>query len=253
MAIQWLIVGLGVLVWYILSATRLVSANMLPGVGATASALGTLLSTSSGLHNLGVTGLELLGAFALGTPVGIAVGFWLGEFRQRHSAFGGTADNLLSTFLATPKFVFLPVLIVILGASYWEKIVYALGDGLAVVIIGTAAATYTADQHLRQLSRSLGMTRWQFFWKVYLPGALPVIVEALRLSVILTLSGVLLAELYFSSAGIGFLIFQWGTNYRLPDLFAGVVLVALVAIVINTLFRVVEARLNRWRATGGGQ
>jgi NitT/TauT family transport system permease protein len=249
--IQWGIVAVAVGAWAAVTASGLVSGVLLPPVGSTASALGQLLTSSTGLHNLGVTGLELLGAFGLSAPVGIALGFVLGEikFRRRHEAIGSTADNLLSTLLATPKFVFLPVLIVILGVSYWEKVVYALGDGLIVVIIGTAAASYTADQQVRLVSRALRMNKWQFFWKVYLPGALPVLVEALRLSLILTISGVLLAELYISNAGIGYLIFQWGTNFQLPQLFAGVILVALLAIVINTIFRVVEARMNRWRTS----
>lgn len=247
--IQWGIVAAAIAAWAGVSASGLVSRVLLPSVSSTASALGDLLTSSTGLHNLGVTGLELLGAFGLSTPVAITLGFVLGEFKfkQRHEAIGNTADNLLSTLLATPKFVFLPVLIVILGASYWERVVYALGDGLIIVIIGTAAASYTADAHVRLVSSALGMNKWQFFWKIYLPAALPVLVEALRLSLILTISGVLLAELYVSNAGIGYLIFQWGSNFQLPDLFAGVILVALLAIIINTVFRVLEARMNRWR------
>lgn len=246
--IQWSIVGLLIAAWAAVSGTGAVPKSLLPPVGATASELLKLFTTSKGLHNLGVTGLELLGAFAISTPVAIVLGFWLGEVKQRHAAVGTTADNVLATVLSTPKFIFLPVLVVILGASYWEKVVYALGDGLIIVIIGSAAASYTAERQARRLSAALGMNKWEFFWKIYLPGALPVLVEALRLSVILTMSGVLLAELYISSAGIGYLIFQWGTQFNLPALFAGVILVAIVAIVINTAFRIGEARMSRWRS-----
>lgn len=246
LGIQWAVVAGIVGIWAALTSSGAVSAAILPTVPATASALWSILTGSAGLHDMGVTGLELLGAFVIPAPAAIALGFGLSEVRRAHDNSGAVVDDVLSSLLATPKFVFLPVLIVILGVSYWEKVVYALGDGLIVVIIGTAAASYTAEPSVRVMARALRMTRRQFFRKVYLPGALPVIVQALHLSVILTLGALLLAEEYISSSGMGYLIFQAGARAELDKLFGGIIVVAVCAVIINSGFQAAENRMYRW-------
>lgn len=237
--------------WALLTATGAVSTDILPTVGSTAQAFGHIVSGSEGLHNLATTGLEVLGAFVISAPVAVALGYALGEIKRHNSPLGRALDNALSTLLATPKFTLLPILIVVLGAGYWEKVTYAMGDGMIVLLVGTAAGAYTVEGQVRTLAHSLRMSRWQFFRKVYLPGALPIIVESLRLCIILIIAATLLADMYISNSGIGYLISQWGSLYDLPSLFAGVALVGILAMIVSACFRAVEVRVSRWRVSGG--
>jgi NitT/TauT family transport system permease protein len=247
LSLQWAVVAVIVAIWAVVTETGVVKSDLLPTVQATATAIWDLITSRSGLDDLGTTGLEVLGALVICAPLGIALGFVLGEIKRHRQTIGGVADNSLSTVLSTPKLIFLPVLVILLGASYWEKVIYSAIDGVVIVIIGTAAAAYAADGSVRLLSRSLNMNRWQFFFKIYLPGAMPVIVESLRLSVILITSAMMLAEMYISSAGMGYLIFQDGTNYDLPGLIAAVIVVGIAATIINACFRAIEVRVDRWR------
>jgi NitT/TauT family transport system permease protein len=77
---------------------------------------------------------------------------------------------------------------------------------------------------------------------------MPILLEALRIAMIFNFTGVMIAEMYASRTGIGQMIANWGENFMMPQLFAGVVLLACAAIVFNETIRYVEARCSGWRA-----
>jgi ABC-type nitrate/sulfonate/bicarbonate transport system permease component len=76
---------------------------------------------------------------------------------------------------------------------------------------------------------------------------LPVLLEALRISKIYNLTGVILAEMYASRDGIGHQIATWGENIQMKQLLAGVLMIAVIAITFNELVRWVETRCSHWR------
>ena len=67
-------------------------------------------------------------------------------------------------------------------------------------------------------------------------------------NLIFNLTGILLAEMYASRAGLGQLISSWGENFMLRELLAGILLISAVAILFNETVRWLEARLEHWRA-----
>ncbi|MEV6925195.1 ABC transporter permease subunit [Dactylosporangium sp. NPDC051485] len=245
--LQWSVVAVVIALWALFTETGVVSENVLPKVGDTAVAAGRILTSQDGLHNLGISGLEVLGAFILSTPLAIVLGYLLSELEQRRRRAGAFVQMLLSAAIGTPKFVFMPILIVIVGVNYWQKIIYAPIEGLLVMIVATAAGTYAVEGRVKAMCKAVGMGRFRFLWRVYFPAMLPLLVEALRLNVILIISGVMLAELYISSAGIGFLIHNWSTVNDVPNVFAGIVIVATITIIINALLHRLEKRLSKWR------
>ena len=78
-------------------------------------------------------------------------------------------------------------------------------------------------------------------------GMLPILLETLRIAMIFTFTGVMIAEMYASRTGIGHLIANWGENFHMPQLFAGVLILAVVAILFNEAVRFVEVRCSKWR------
>jgi len=65
---------------------------------------------------------------------------------------------------------------------------------------------------------------------------------------IFNFTGVLIAEMYASRTGIGHLIASWGENFQMKQLFAGVILLAVAAILFNETLRWMEHRVSTWRA-----
>ena len=110
----------------------------------------------------------------------------------------------------------------------------------------TAAVESVKADHVL-VARSYGATRMQILTRVYVPSMMPILLETLRISMIFNFTGVMIAEMYASRTGIGHLIANWGENFQMPQLFAGVILLAAVAIAFNETVRCLEARCSTWR------
>jgi NitT/TauT family transport system permease protein len=234
--------------WYALTAARLVTANQLPSPASTLSSIGQILTQADSLHDMAITAYELIAAFLIAALAGVGLGFLIGEYGRYHPRVRNFVETGMGTALATPKFIFLPILVLLISAGYWEKVVYACADGLIVTILSTSAAAYTIGDNERTLARFYNMSRWQMFTKIFGPSALMPVLEALRISMVLVISGVLLAEMYISNAGMGFLIYTAGSQYNVPMLVAGVLVVAAMAIILNSAFRLIERSVGKWRA-----
>ena len=87
----------------------------------------------------------------------------------------------------------------------------------------------------------------QVLRRVYLPSMLPMLLETIRISMIFNFTAVMIAEMYASRSGIGHLIASWGENFQMRQLFAGIVLLAAIAILFNETVRLLEARCSTWR------
>ena len=109
-----------------------------------------------------------------------------------------------------------------------------------VVIMSATAAVESVKADHVLVARSYGATRMQILTRVYVPSMMPILLETLRISMIFNFTGVMIAEMYASRTGIGHLIANWGENFQLPQLFAGVILLAAVAIAFNETVRLLE-------------
>jgi sulfonate transport system permease protein len=113
--------------------------------------------------------------------------------------------------------------------------------------MSTTAAVDSIKTEYLTVARSYGATTAQTIYRVYLPSMLPVLLETVRISMIFNLTGVMLAEMYASRDGIGHQISNWGENFQMRPLLAGVLMVAITAITFNEVVRWVETRCSHWR------
>ena len=154
---------------------------------------------------------------------------------------------MLFYVFSVPKSIFLPMFILIFGIGFPQKVAYAAFSTVFIVIMSATAAVESVKADHVLVARSYGATRGQILMRIYVPSMMPVLLETLRISMIFNFTGVMIAEMYASRTGIGHLIANWGENYQMPELFAGVVLLAAVAIAFNEAVRYWEGRLSTWR------
>lgn len=246
-AFQATVLGLVLVAWQVLTATNTINRNQLPTLTATVGAIGNIFDHAETRHDVWTTLSEVIAAFAIAGVLGVVAGFALGEWGRKYRRIRNSAESALSAILSTPKFVVLPVLVLLIKAGYWEKVIYACSDGLIVAIIGASSAVAARNVDLRVLASSYRMTRKQIFTKIFIPEALVPVLEALRLAMVLVVSGVILAEMYISNAGMGLLILKAGATFNLAELIGGVVIVAAMALVLNAAFRLLERAVTRGR------
>jgi NitT/TauT family transport system permease protein len=232
-------------VWGAATRSGLADPRLLPPFTDVVRVLARLLQDERFRGDLGITLTEIAIAFAIVGPLGLGVGFWLGENKAAYRMLGPVLHLLLST----PKSIFLPVFIFAFGIGLMQKVIFAVTLAFFIVILNGIAAVQSVPAGLVTAARSFGASRAQIYLQIYLPAMEPLIIEGLRMGLIFTITGVLLAEMYGSPRGIGRVIFAWGEMSRMPELFAGVLLVVLVTIICNEVLRAVEdARRARRRS-----
>ena len=221
----------------------LVDPRMLPPFGDVLGTLVELLGRPNVQAAIAVSGAEFLVAFLVAIPAGAALGILIAESEYVGEVF----KPMLFYAFSVPKSIFLPMFILVFGIGFQQKVAYAAFSTVFVVIMCATAAVESVRQDHLLVARSCGATRAQIIRRVYVPSMLPVLLEALRLSMIFNFTGVLIAEMYASRTGIGLLMANWGENFQLRQLFAGVVLLATVAILLNESIRWLEGRCSVWR------
>lgn len=237
-----IVVGFFVL-WQLFVILGHVDPMLLPTPGEVFAHAWSMLGNASVLGNLGVTLAEVVLAVALVTPIGVGIGLFLGE-----SPYWGRTFKPFFYFMSSvPKSVFLPIFILALGMGFTQKVAFGMFQAIFVLVVSAIAAAESVPADYIKTVRSFGATRGQLYRHVYLPSMLPIILEGLRLGMIFNITGVLFAEMYVSRAGLGFLISNWGMNFDISSLLAGILIASLLAIVVNETLRWYEQRVGAWR------
>jgi ABC-type nitrate/sulfonate/bicarbonate transport system permease component len=229
--------------WELLSRTGIVNPRLLPSASDTFVMLGELLQRAAVRNDLVVTASEVSTAFVLAVPIGTLIGFLIAE----NLYFAEVVKPLLFFAFSIPKSIFLPMFILVFGVGFSQKVGFGFFSTIFIVIMSTTTAVESVKVEHLMVARSYGATTMQTAFRVYLPSMLPVLLEALRISMIFNLTGVILAEMYASRDGIGHQIATWGENFQMQQLLAGVLMIAAIAIAFNEAVRWVETRCSHWR------
>jgi NitT/TauT family transport system permease protein len=231
------------LLWEGLARSGVVNPRMLPPASDVLATLWDLLQRPRIHSDIAVTLLEVVVSFAISVPVGVVLGIVIAESRFLSAVF----KPLLFFLFSIPKSLFLPLFILAFGISFTQKVAFGFVSSFLTMVICTAAAVESIRADHVMIARSFGATRAQIVRRVYLPSMLPLLIEALRISMIFTFTGVVLAEMYASRHGIGYQISNWGETYQVRPLLAGVLLVSMMAILFNEAIRWVERKYGHWR------
>lgn len=189
--------------------------------------------------------------FFIGLAIAIVLGIGIG-FLTASSRLG---DRMLGPWVtalyATPTIAISPLIILWAGIGIWSKVIVVVINSVFPMIINTDAGLRATDKHLLDAARCFGASRWQLFWKVSLPAAIPFVLAGIRLAVGRGLVAVVVAELFGSRAGLGYLLIQASEVFNMPRLFAAVVILALTGIVLTWMVGRAERHLLPWRFAGG--
>jgi NitT/TauT family transport system permease protein len=229
--------------WEWLPRIGAVNPLLLPPLSDVLAMLWQLLGRGQVQEAIAVTAAEVIVAFIIAVPLGAVIGVLAAE----NDYFGAIFRPMLFYVFSIPKSIFLPMFILMFGIGFGQKVAYAAFSTIFIVIMSAAAAVESVKADHVLVARSYGASPLQVLTRVYVPSMMPFLLETLRISMIFNFTGVMIAEMYASRTGIGHLIANWGENFQLPQLFAGVILLAAVAILFNETVRFLENRVSAWR------
>jgi ABC-type nitrate/sulfonate/bicarbonate transport system permease component len=146
-----------------------------------------------------------------------------------------------------PQITILPLFVLYFGIGPASKIAFGVTHGMFPIIVTVVAGVQNMKPILLTSARSMGASFWQLFRYVIFPHMIPVFFTGMRLGMTGVLLGVLLAELYVSTAGIGYFTTLFTQNFDPTKLLGLVGTLAAMAIVLNAIMRRLEMRFARWR------
>jgi NitT/TauT family transport system permease protein len=225
------------LVWEIVARSGLLYQDVVPPLEEVVRAFARLLGTPATYHHLDVTAWEVIAGFALGFVAGVGFGIPMGAKQLFGDAVGPFVDGLATA----PKIVFLPIAMLAFGIGIESKVALAALSAFFPVAINTAAGVRQIDPVLVRVGRGFRLTGWQMVSRIYLPAMRLAIVTSMRLGFGLAVVGTLLAEIKLSNAGLGFLANESYSNFRIPELYAVLLLIFILAVGTNSLM----SRLGR--------
>ena len=202
-----------------------------------------MLATGTIWAPLGVSAM----AFAIGLALAIVVGLPLGILLGRSATLNAMFDPFVTAFNATPRLVFLPLLMLWLGIGLWSKVAVVFSGALFPLLINTHEGVRNADKLLINVVRSFGAGRWDVARLVVIPNALPFIVVGLRLAIGRAILGVVVAEFFGAQEGLGVVMVRAASSFDVNVVFAGLIVFAALSLLMTGLVKLVEDRMSRWR------
>ena len=208
------------------------------------SSLDAVFRTPGVPEALMVTLWELSAAFVLSVAIGLVVGLAVGLNRFSHKSF----LPIILLLYGTPQIVILPLFILYFGIGAASKIAFGVSHGIFPIIVTVVAGVQNVKPILLLSARSMGASRRQILWWVIFPHMIPSFFTGMRLGMTAVLLGVLLAELYVSSAGIGYFTRRFTESFDPTKLLGLIAVLAAMAIVLNEIVRRAELRFSRFRS-----
>ncbi|MCC6890997.1 MAG: ABC transporter permease [Hyphomicrobiales bacterium] len=235
-------VTVGLLLWEFLSRVVVANPLFLAAPTQVATAIVALAQTGELWHHIGISGIE----FVLGYVIASVLGIVAGLSTARSATVRRALQPWMVGLYATPTIALAPLFILWFGIGIWSKVLVVILLVFFPVAINTEAGLRTTSDRLIEMLRAFGANERQIFFKVSLPSAVPFILAGLKIGIGRGLIAVVVAELFGSRAGLGRLISASADSFNMPDLFAGVVVLAFAGIVLTAGFSWLEGRLVPW-------
>lgn len=240
-------VGTAVAIWVAASLAGMLDPNKLPPVQALWQALAELLtrgySGNSFLVQILASVGRALAGFALAVVVGVPVGVLLGTSRL----FEAVVSPFLTFMRPVPPIALVPLFTFYFGIGETSKVALIFLTAFLYLTVSAASGVKSVPQDLILASRSLGLTSRQIFFSVIIPAAAAPILTGMRISMTLSWTLVVAAELIAAQVGLGFMIMDATTFYRIPIVFIGIITIGLVGLVLEAALLLVERRVLHWR------
>ena len=198
------------------------------------------------LH-LGVTLLETVLAFAIGTLLGLVFGLWL--------ALAPTASAILDPYIkaanSMPRVILAPIFALWFGLGIWSKVALAVTLVFFIVFFNVYQGVKEVSPVVLANARMLGANQRQLLRTVYLPSATSWVFSSLHTSVGLAFVGAVVGEYLGSARGVGYLILQAEGTFDVNTVFAGIVVLTAFALVLDGIVGRIETHLMKWQPRQG--
>ena len=180
--------------------------------------------------------------FAIASVLGIALAGIMVEFR--------TVQRLLFPYVvclqSLPKVAIAPLFVIWFGFQIESKIAMAASLTLFPILLNSLEGFSVIERERLELMTSLDASRWQTFWLIKWPSALPFVFTGLNLGIVYALLGTIVAEFLGAQRGVGVVISQLQSVSDTAGVFAMLVVLVVVSYLMISFMRALQRRVVFW-------
>lgn len=239
----WGSMALVLVMWELAAHLFNVSALYLPRPSQIVVALVTLFGSGGLTYDLGATLWRIFAGFTIALASGTLLGLWIAtSFRVR-----AVADMFIAALYPLPKITLIPLLIIWLGTGGPFMLTISFLGAIFPIVINTVLGVSQCDPGLVLAARDLGATPQQIMRRVLLPSAIPSIFAGVRLGLGVSIILVVAAEMVVGKAGLGARLYLAGQILETEQVFAILIVLAMLGIIVTKVQDAVDAVLGNWR------
>lgn len=182
-------------------------------------------------------------ALAWGGGAGLVLGMMLGYSAPLRAVI----DPFIAAFHPVPKTSLLPLILLIFGLGFFSKALVVAISAFFPMVINTMAGVMNLDRNFFDVARLHGASRGRIFWRVVLPGSLPMTLAGARMALNRALGATIGLELITAQRGLGSMLFFAWQTYRTEELYATIFVIAVLGYIFRRAVNAVASRLVPWQ------
>jgi sulfonate transport system permease protein len=240
--LPWLVPIFLILIWQLASVTGILESRVLPAPTAVVVAFWNLLLSGELIKHVQVSA----GRAIIGLLIGGGLGLFLGLLNGSSKVASTLLDTTLQMIRNIPALALIPLVILWFGIDESAKLFLVAIGVFFPIYINTYHGIRSVDPQLIEMGKSYGLTRWQLYKEIILPGALPSILVGLRFALGLVWVLLIVAETISAQAGIGYMTMNAREFLQTDVVLVGILLYALLGKFADVLAVLLEKYLLRW-------
>ena len=242
--LPWLFPVALIAIWQIASSTGLLESRILPAPSAVVGAFWNLSISGELWQHVKVSA----GRALLGLLVGGGLGLLLGLLNGSSRLASALLDTTLQMIRNIPALALIPLVSLWFGIDESAKLFLVAVGVFFPIYINTYHGIRSVDPQLIEMGKSYGLTRWQLYKEIILPGAMPSILVGLRFALGLVWVLLIVAETISAQSGIGYMTMNAREFLQTDVVLVGILLYALLGKLADVLAVGLERYLLRWHA-----
>jgi ABC-type nitrate/sulfonate/bicarbonate transport system permease component len=184
--------------------------------------------------------------FLIATVVGVLLGLALGLWPLARRALAPTIDFVRSI----PAPALISVMILLIGFGDGMKVAAIALASTFPILLNTIDGVRGVEPQQLDMARVYKLGYWHRITRIVLPAASPQIFAGMRVALAVALLVMAFSEMFAGTNGLGFFIVFAQETYRIPDMWAGIVMLGIVGYAVNLCFLAFERRILRWHRGG---
>lgn len=235
------------LVWALITYSGWVPPLFLPAPDAIVTGAISLFTEFDLMKDITASVLRVTAGFLVAAVVGVPLGVLMGSLKVCEAFF----EPFLGFIRYMPASAFIPLFILWLGIGEIEKVAVIFFGTFFQMTLMVMDVTKNVSQELIDTSYTLGVSKRSVFWRIILPASMPGIMDTLRITFGWAWTYLVVAEIIAASSGLGYMIMQSQRFLKTANIIVGILVIGVIGILIDLVFKWLYKRLYPWMGKGG--